>query len=170
MIKEKNWYAVYTKPRWEKKVYGILQKKGIVSYCPLNKVSRKWSDRIKIVEEPLFKSYVFVQVFEDYLPQIRYVDGILNYVYWQGKPARIKNEEIETIQKFMSDYKDVEVLPIEIKPFDEVVINSGVLVGQKGIVTKILSNSAEVILESLGYKLVARFEKKNLVPFQKGHA
>lgn len=170
MTKEKNWYAVYTKPRWEKKVYGSLQKRGITSYCPLNKVSRKWSDRIKIVEEPLFKSYVFVQVFEDYLPQVRYVDGILNYVYWQGKPARIKNEEIEIIQKFMSDYKDVEVVPVEIKPFDEVVINSGVLVGQKGTVTKILSNSAEVLLESLGYKLVARFEKKSLIPFQKGHA
>src|SRR5688572_31880878 len=100
MQKEKNWYAVYTKPRWEKKVFKLLQKKEIISYCPLNKVSRKWSDRIKIVEEPLFKSYVFVHVTEDFLPQVRFVDGVLNYVYWQGKPARIKNEEIEVIQKF----------------------------------------------------------------------
>ncbi|HEV7622062.1 MAG TPA: transcription termination/antitermination NusG family protein, partial [Flavisolibacter sp.] len=48
------WYAIYTRPRWEKKVNGLLIQKGIESYCPLNKVRRKWSDRIKLVEEPLF--------------------------------------------------------------------------------------------------------------------
>ena len=56
------WYAVYTKPRWEKKVNSLLLQKGIEVYCPLNKVRRKWSDRIKTIEEPLFKSYVFVKI------------------------------------------------------------------------------------------------------------
>jgi transcription antitermination factor NusG len=58
------WYAIYTRPRWEKKVNFLLQGKGIESYCPLNKVRRKWSDRIKTIEEPLFKSYVFVKIDE----------------------------------------------------------------------------------------------------------
>ena len=62
MNEDKNWYAVYTKPRWEKKVAGLLERKGIESYCPLNKVQRQWSDRKKIVMEPLFQSYVFVHV------------------------------------------------------------------------------------------------------------
>ncbi|HRX93358.1 MAG TPA: transcription termination/antitermination NusG family protein, partial [Chitinophagaceae bacterium] len=57
----KRWLAVYTKPRWEKKVNKLFKEKGLESYCPLNKVRRKWSDRMKIVEEPLFKSYVFVK-------------------------------------------------------------------------------------------------------------
>ncbi|MEY3687769.1 MAG: hypothetical protein RIR84_610, partial [Bacteroidota bacterium] len=51
----KKWYALYTKPRWEKKVDKALQQKGIEAYCPLNRVKRKWSDRIKTIEEPLFK-------------------------------------------------------------------------------------------------------------------
>jgi transcription antitermination factor NusG len=55
------WYAVYTRPRWEKKVAALLLHKGIESYCPLNKVRRRWSDRTKTIEEPLFKSYVFVK-------------------------------------------------------------------------------------------------------------
>jgi transcription antitermination factor NusG len=60
-----HWYALYTKPRWEKKVHALLTDKKIESYCPLNKVRKKWSDRMKTVEEPLFKSYVFVRVNEE---------------------------------------------------------------------------------------------------------
>ncbi|MEI9958604.1 MAG: transcription termination/antitermination NusG family protein [Ferruginibacter sp.] len=58
------WHAVYTKPRWEKKVAALLEARGIEYYCPLNKVVKQWSDRKKVVLEPLFKSYVFVHVEE----------------------------------------------------------------------------------------------------------
>ena len=58
----RHWYAIYTRPRWEKKVYGMLMEKEVETYCPLNKVQKKWSDRLKWVEEPLFKSYLFVKV------------------------------------------------------------------------------------------------------------
>jgi transcription antitermination factor NusG len=71
MSQVKNWYALYTKPRWEKKIHKLLQQKGIESYCPLNKVRRKWSDRIKVVEEPLFKSYIFVRVEESLKTEVR---------------------------------------------------------------------------------------------------
>ena len=58
------WYAVYTKPRWEKKVADLLTKKQIENYCPLNRVLRQWSDRKKVILEPLFTSYVFVRISE----------------------------------------------------------------------------------------------------------
>jgi transcription antitermination factor NusG len=67
----KKWLAIYTRPRWEKKVNLLLQEKGVESYCPLNKVKRKWSDRVKIIEEPLFKSYVFVKVSDDEKTTVR---------------------------------------------------------------------------------------------------
>ena len=81
------WYAIYTRPRWEKKVNHLLQGKGIESYCPLNKVRRKWSDRIKTIEEPLFKSYVFVKIDEEARTNVRMTDGVINFVYWNGKPS-----------------------------------------------------------------------------------
>ncbi|MBL0358846.1 MAG: UpxY family transcription antiterminator [Chitinophagaceae bacterium] len=56
---------MYTKPRWEKKVACLLDEKGIENYCPLNKVVKQWSDRKKVVLEPVFKSYVFVKILED---------------------------------------------------------------------------------------------------------
>ena len=52
------WYALYTKPRWEKKVAKALEKIGIIVYCPMITEVRQWSDRKKKVTLPLFKSYV----------------------------------------------------------------------------------------------------------------
>jgi len=56
------WYAVYTKSRMEKKVSLRLEEAGIESYCPVTKRKKQWSDRKKIVEEVLFRSYVFVNI------------------------------------------------------------------------------------------------------------
>ena len=82
MSGEKKWYAVYTKPRWEKKVFERLQNEQMEAYCPQNRVRKQWSDRIKWVEEPLFKSYVFVKVAEEEMTRVRMVNGVVNFVYW----------------------------------------------------------------------------------------
>ena len=163
MSKEKKWYALYTKPRWEKKIHKSLQQKGFESYCPLNKVRRKWSDRIKVVEEPLFKSYIFMRIDDSMKTDVRFVDGVLNFVYWNGKPAIVKDEEIVEIKKFLSEYDDVEVKQIEVKSADEVIINQGVMMGASGKVLRVLSNNmVEVRIDSLGFVLTAKFDKQKL--------
>ena len=163
MSTDNKWYALYTKPRWEKKVHRALQLKGVESYCPLNKVRKKWSDRIKVIEEPLFKSYLFVRLDEADKTEVRYVDGVLNFVYWNGKPAVVKDEEIVEIKKFMSEYEDVQVKRIDVKPADKVVINQGVMMGSSGMVSRVLSNNiVEVIIDSLGLALTAKFDKQKL--------
>ena len=112
MNENKNWYVVYTRPRWEKKVAARLLEAGIEHYCPLNKVQKQWSDRKKVVHEPLFKGYVFVLVDELRKWDIKSVDGILNYVYWLGKPALVKQEEIDTIYRLL---KNLNLDVIEMK-------------------------------------------------------
>lgn len=160
---EKKWFALYTKPRWEKKVHKVLVQTGIEAYCPINRVRRKWSDRMKTVEEPLFKSYVFVRVSEQDKGEVRYVDGVLNYVYWNGKPAVVRDEEIIEIRKFLAEYDDVEVRTLDVKPADEVLINQGVMMGATGRVLRVLSNNViEVRIDSLGFVLTAKMEKKHL--------
>lgn len=163
----KKWYAVYTKPRWEKKVHALLVEKGIESYCPLNKVHRKWSDRIKIVEEPLFKSYVFVRVNEEEKTPVRMVNGVVNFVYWQGKPALIKDKEILTIRKFLDEYEDVEVRQIDLAPDTAVVVNQGALMGKKGKVKRVLRKKVEVLIESIGFTLTAYVDKSKVVVIDK---
>lgn len=158
---------MYTKPRWEKKVHRLLEEKGVECYCPLNKLHRKWSDRIKIVEEPLFKSYVFVRVNEEEKTPVRMVNGVVNFVYWLGKPAVIKDKEIQTIRKFMNDYEDVEVRQVNIQPDAQVVVKQGVLMGKKGTVKRVLRKKVEVLIESIGFTLTAYIEKSKIAVVEK---
>jgi transcription antitermination factor NusG len=158
----KNWYVVYTKPRWEKKVYTLLTDKNIEAYCPLNRVRRKWSDRIKWVEEPLFKSYVFVKVVSEELTGVRMISGVVNFVYWLGKPAVVKNKEIEIIRKFLNDYDEVWTEPIELQKDARVVITRGAFMDKEARVVKVTHNKVRVLIESVGYSLVAVVARSNV--------
>jgi transcription antitermination factor NusG len=162
MKNEKKWYALYTKPRWEKKVNQLLNAKGIDTYCPLNKVSRQWSDRVKVVHEPLFKSYVFTRISPDEMTAIRMTSGVLNFVYWNHKPAVIKDKEIEQIRKFLDEYDNVELEKIELEPSQKVIVKRGVFMEKEGEVVKVLNNQAVVVIHSLGYKITAQIRKSNL--------
>lgn len=156
------WYAVHTRPRWEKKVASLLQDKGIENYCPLNKVVRQWSDRKKTVLEPLFKGYVFVQVAEAAKWELLTINGIVNYVYWLGKPARIRDNEIDTIRRFLHEFEDIEVTENNMTVNKTVQVKQGVLMNYRGIVIELHGNKAKVRIESMGLQLSAFFDKKNL--------
>ena len=163
---EKRWYAVYTKPRWEKKIARKLEEKGIESYCPLNRVTRQWSDRKKTVHEPLFKGYVFVRIESDKKWDVKQIDGILNYVYFNGKPGIIRDEEIETIQKFLHQFSNVQVEEYKLGLDSKVRIKQGVLMNYEGTIIEVFGNRARVKIESMGLQLSAVFEKKNLEPIK----
>ncbi|HEY4150123.1 MAG TPA: UpxY family transcription antiterminator [Chitinophagaceae bacterium] len=158
----KQWYAVYTRPRWEKKVNELFTERGIESFCPLNKVHKQWSDRVKLVEEPLFKSYVFVHIPRDEQAEVRMVNGVLNFVYWLGKPAVIRQSEMDRIRRFLNQHENVSVESLDLKPNDNVVIRSGILMDKKAKVLRAFGNRVEVVIESLGYKLVAYVKKKDV--------
>ena len=159
---DKNWYAVYTKPRWEKKIAEVLSKKNFENYCPLNRVQRQWHDRKKIIYEPLFTSYVFVRAEEKQQTEIKNVDGIINLVYWLKKPAIISNEEIDTIKMFLNDYGTVHLEKAEVNINDKVRILSGPLMNQEGSIISVGGKLAKVSLPSLGYMMVAHVEKQNV--------
>ncbi len=156
------WHAVYTKPRWEKKVAALLEAKGIEYYCPLNKVIKQWSDRKKTVQEPLFKSYVFVQVEEEKKWDLLNVAGIINYVTWLGKPAKIKESEIEIIRKFLKEFESVEVEDGSLEVNSMVKVKQGVLMNYEGILLHVHGNRASVKIDSMGVQLITNIDKKNL--------
>ena len=160
-----HWFAVYTKPRWEKKVAGILDNNGIENYCPLNKVVKQWSDRKKVILEPLFKSYVFVRVKDSEKWDLKNVNGILNFVYWLGKPARIKEEDIFTIKKFLNEFSDVQIEEVSrLTVNSKVRIKQGLLMNYNGVLVEINGSRAKVRIETMGVQLSANFDKKNLEP------
>jgi len=158
----KKWYAVYTKPRWEKKVSESFMKKKIVNYCPLMKVQRQWSDRKKIIHEPLFTSYVFVQIDETQQLPIRSTDGVVNFVYWLGKPAVIRNDEITTIRHFLNDYENVKLEKTQVNVNDTVRVIGGPLMEQNGHVLSVKNKLVKVMLPSLGYMMYVELKKSNI--------
>lgn len=162
----RKWLAIYTRPRWEKKVNQLLNDKGFESYCPLNKVRRKWSDRVKVVEEPLFKSYVFVKVSDDDRTEIRMTPGAINFVYWQGKPAVIREKEIAAIKRFLGEYENVEAHQMEIKQNQRVRVTNGILMDHEGEVLDIRHKKVKIAIDSLGYILVAYIDRSKLTSAQ----
>jgi transcription antitermination factor NusG len=122
-------------------------------------VQKQWSDRKKVIEEPLFKSYVFVRLTAAQHLAVRQTSGVLNFVYWLGKPAVIRDAEIETIQRFLSDYTEVRAEKTEVEVNDRVRILNGAFYGHEAEVLEVMNNTVTVQLPSLGYALVAKVEK-----------
>jgi transcription antitermination factor NusG len=158
----KKWFALYTKPRWEKKVNLLLTEKGIETYCPLNKVKRQWSDRIKTIDEPLFKSYVFVKVDDTERTKVRLTNGVINFVYWNQKPAIVKEREIETIKRFLNDHENVGLRPLELAVNQLVTFTSGTFMDLKARVLDVRKKEVKVVIESLGCELIAVVDKNKL--------
>jgi transcription antitermination factor NusG len=156
------WYAVYTKPRWEKKVAETLTHLGITNYCPLNRVVRQWSDRKKTVYEPLFTSYVFVQVQEKQFTQLKKLEGILQLVCWLGKPAVIKQEEIEVIRQFLREHRQVRLEKTAVRLQDAIKITHGTFANQQGTIVGFQNNYIKVALPSLGYCLYAVLDSSSV--------
>lgn len=161
-ITKKQWYALYTRPRWEKKVADMLEKKKVEVYCPLNKVQKQWADRKKVVLEPLFASYVFVYITEQEHLGIKQTDGVVNFVYWLNRPAVIRNEEIDTIKKFLHEYDHVSVERTQVNLNDRVRIINGPLMMWEGHVVEIRTTTVKITLPSLGQTLVAEIRKDNV--------
>ncbi|HRN91030.1 MAG TPA: UpxY family transcription antiterminator [Ferruginibacter sp.] len=160
-MSEKKWYVIYTRPRWEKKVASLLEDRQIEFYCPMHTVRRQWSDRKKLVTEPLFKGYVFVHVESARKWDITQVPGVINYVYWLGKPAVVQEKEINTIRKFLKEFNDISVEKVpEIN--DEVLITRGVMMQYKGIVLEIIGKKAKVFINSLGLVITASFNLNDM--------
>jgi len=140
-----HWYALYTQPRAEKKVKERLQAIVEECYLPLHKAPCVWSDRIKIIDKPLFSSYIFVRCCEFELYSLLQVNGVVRIVYYCGKPAVIRPKEIAEIKSFLkkADHRELYV-------GDEVEILSGPLKHVSGKVRKIKNKVISLTIEQIG--------------------
>ena len=97
------WYAIYTKPRAEKQTYAGLISKGINAYLPLLRTLRQWSDRKKWVEEPLFRSYLFVNITQKDYFEVLNVSGVVRFITFEGKAVPVPQNQIEAIRFYLSE-------------------------------------------------------------------
>lgn len=157
-----NWYVLYTKPRNEKVVAERLQNIGLETYCPVLKTERKWSDRKKVVEEPLFRSYVFVRLEEHLRNKVFAVPGVVRYLFWLDKPALVKDEEIAAIKNMLNDFEHSDITTQQFEANDRIKLKSGPLMDLEGLVENHNGHKIEVLLLSLQLKLVVDTRKNKV--------
>ena len=157
----KQWMAVYTKPRNEKKVIERLSLMGVECYCPMQTRLKQWSDRVKKVTEPLISSYVFVKVSEKDRELVLQDIAVRNFVFWLGKPAIIRNEEIERLKYINKDGELVESINLkEFKRGDKVRLIKSGFENTNGVLQKVGRQKVSVLLESIG--LIVEISKMNV--------
>ena len=148
-----NWYALYTRSRYEKKLHQELLKRGVESYLPLKVEKKKWSDRVKIIEEPLLRGYVFVKVSNREYFDVVNNTGAVCYVSFNGKAASIPEKQIHDLRLFVDHFNDsLNVTKERISKGDLVKVKTGLLGGTLGEVVEIRGAKRIVLrFKSLGY-------------------
>jgi len=129
---EPKWYAVYTRPRFEKQVMKSLLDQSIECYLPLIKTMRQWSDRKKIVEVPLFSSYVFVHIDRSVYDQVLQIHGAVKYITFEGRAATIPSDQIDKLKIIVDSNEKVESTWEPRHKGDHVIVTAGSLKGLQG--------------------------------------
>jgi len=148
------WYPVYTRSRAEKKAYEELLRKGISAYLPLKKTLKQWSDRKKIVEEPLIKSYLFVHISVKQQAEVLMTNGIARFLYFSGKIASMPTQQIDHLKLLLATDSDLKVFDYQIKPGQKVIIKAGPF---KDMIAEMVSvhNKQRIVLrlDTIGYSI-----------------
>lgn len=129
------WYALYTRSRHEKLVEKELQEKGISAYTPKRKIRRKWSDRVKLVEEPLFGGYCFARFPLIDKKQVFTQRGVVNIVNFSGRHVPVEDSVIESLKILTAGELTIDPFPY-MKKGDRVVIKKGPFKGLEGYITE----------------------------------
>lgn len=154
----RKWYAVYTKPQREKKVSTILAKKGIESYCPLNYIAGESPANKKGGLEPLFPSFVFVNISDPQMAAVKDVPGVINLIYWKSKPAVISEAEIDAVKQITSGYMNIKLERAAIGTAEGVLIVDEPVYSYNESSVRVKYHTLKVVLPSLGYMLIAEKE------------
>jgi transcription antitermination factor NusG len=162
---QKGWYVIYTKPRHEKKVFEELIRRNCTAYLPLINHFSQWSDRRKLIEKPLFPSYIFVYLdnvasYYRVLP----IDGFVLFISFGGKLAMVKDSEIEAIKQLIAHCQEVELLQPNVKIGEKRKIMFGPLSGYNCETVSYKGKDKIIVrIESLHLDIMAEMAKEHLI-------
>jgi transcription antitermination factor NusG len=151
----KNWYIVYSKAQFEKRIVNMCNKKKIENYFPLTQVNSHDSKKGRELYEPLFLSLIFVKIGCEEMNEIKKIEGVLSIMYWKDKPAMVKEEEIAAIKEFTAKYQNIKVQHSRVNMQDVVRNVSTPIKSVDGKVYSISCKTIKMNLPSLGFVLVA---------------
>ena len=149
-----NWYPVYVRYRSEKKVVLELERKGIKTFLPLKKVLKQWSDRKKIVEEPIIPSYIFVHITHQQIQEVLMTHGVVKFIYFSGSIATMHPKQMEDFQLLLALEADLELISHPLEEGTQVIIKAGPFKGIRAEVVTINSKKNIILsFKKLGYSI-----------------
>ncbi|AYL95249.1 UpxY family transcription antiterminator [Mucilaginibacter celer] len=159
----KNWLVLYTRSRWEKKVDRLLKEQNIESFCPLVKTRRQWVDRAKLVDIPLFPSYLFVRIKTHEQSKIIQTSGAVNFITYCGKPAVIQDAEIERIRMITKHYPDVKTISLTgVNIGDHVTVVNGPLINKMGEIISVKGQSVVMVIKNINCALTIKTDHSRI--------
>lgn len=163
MNRRKTWFALYARSRNEKKVNELLQREGIETYLPLLKTLKQWSDRKKWVEEPLFKSYLFVHIDRSEYMKVLQTDGVVCFITFESKAVPVPPQQILAIKQFLNNEEDPELLSESFEIGDKIEIIRGSLKGLTGDLIDLRGKQkVKIEIESIGKSIYLTIPKSFL--------
>ena len=158
------WYALYTRPRHEKKAAELISEKDFEVYHPTIKKVRQWKDRKKKVEMPLFNSYIFANFEYNQRFEILKTHGIVKIINFSGEPAIVPDWQIDSLKR-MLEFPETVRLEKYISPGEIVEIMAGPMRGLKGMVnlkkdSKRLVLSIDGIFQSISVEIEEEFVER----------
>lgn len=153
--KGSKWIVAYTRSRHEHVAGRNLSDKNISVYIPYKTELRQWSDRKKLVTEPMFRSYVFVYANTREYCTALFTPGVIRFICNNGKPLEVSSTDMDLIRKAASSGIKVDAEPARFIPGEKVLITKGTLKGLTGILVEIRGkHKVVVLLESLAMHLL----------------
>lgn len=148
------WFALRVKPRFEKTVANIARNKGYEEFLPLHRFRRRWSDRFKPVELPLFPGYVFCQLNPEFRLPLLTIPGALHFIGIGRIPAPIDDEEIAALQAAMRSGLWAEPWPF-LDVGQRVLLEKGPLAGLEGLLIEVRKKQRLIVSVTLLRRSVA---------------
>ena len=161
------WYALYVHSRAEKKVDARLKEAGFETYLPLVTLMKRWSDRMKKVEEPLFKSYLFVHTNEKKHYAIVSIPGVTKFVSFENKAVIVPENQINAVRKYCEDFTDddEQVKDVELHEGQLVRITHGEMKGLMGRLASINNKKRLIVhIEAVGHYLPINIARTKVEP------
>lgn len=132
---EERWYAVATNPRHEKWVALQMRSYGIEHFLPLYKSIRRWKDRRKQLDLPLFPGYLFVHIALRHRLQVLRIPGVIQLVGASGKPSPLPEHEIGALRQSVLQGQGIEPHPY-LREGVRVRVSTGPMLGVEGILIR----------------------------------
>jgi len=142
------WFALRVKSRSEKIVATIARHKGFEEFLPLYQSRRRWSDRFKSVELPLFPGYVFCRLNPDNRLPLLTIPGVMSFVGIGKVPVPIEDAEIAAIQTALGAGLMAEPYPF-LEVGQRVRLAEGPLAGVEGLLVEVRKEQRLVVSVSM---------------------